>query len=181
MYGDYTNVFGGHQNCLDPTIIGRTFLLGMQCGWYGPEWSYGHDPAYAHLGALHRRLIRCRWQFAWPYLSTGRMLRPPAITGDLPALTGPTGYGDYHVAAVEATAWQAPDGSVGVFILNHDDSAHAITWSMPLAPGDAVWRVTRWHEDKGEMPAGALRGPLIRRQHHMGPRELIALKLEAGS
>ena len=187
VYKGYTNVFGGHSNSLDPTVIGRTFLLGMQNGWYGPESSYATKEEWAHLGVLYRKLIRCHWHFGQPYLSTGRMLRPPKVHGadgdELPILTGPTPYGDYAAVAVEASAFLAPDGSVGVFILNHEDKPHHIEWSIDLneivgIDASRQLKITTWTEDGGETGGGETPGGVITRATTIEPRGLIALRLE---
>jgi len=182
VYHSYANVFGGHQNATDRVLVGRHWLLGGQNGWFGPELAYASEP-YAHIGLYYRKLLRCHWEFAQPYLSYGRMLRPPKISGDLPIITRKTGYADLVVAAVEANAWLAPDGSVGVFFLNYTDEPHEFEWTADLAEianltGAYKLKITSWAEGKGESQAGEIQGGVIIRNQTIEPWGMIALKLE---
>ena len=89
--------------------------------------------AYAQAGQYYKRLLQCRWEFGAPYLGYGEMLRPPRIEGELPNVNASTSYGPLEVKAVEGSAWKAPDGTVGVFLLNYDEeNAHEATWHLDL-------------------------------------------------
>ena len=87
------------------------------------------------MGVYYRNLLRCNVAFAHPYLAYGEMLRPPQIEGDLPVLPG-SACGQYQAAfpvkAIEGSAWQAFDGSVGLFFLNYDSREHEFTWTQDL-------------------------------------------------
>jgi len=183
VYHGYTNVYGGYQNATNRVLVGRHWLLGGQNGWFGPEHAYFSNKLYAHIGPYYRKLLRCHWEFARPYLVYGRMLRPPKISGDLPIITRKTSYADLVVAAVEANAWLAPDGSVGVFFLNYTDEPHEFQWTADLAEianltGECKLKITSWAEGKGETAAGETQGGVITRNRTIEPWGMIALKLE---
>ena len=111
------------------------------------------------------------------------MLRPPRIQGDLPTITAPGAYGPFTVPSVQGSAWRAPDGSVGIFILNYDrENAHDITWTQDLneiagiSANDKL-TVTRW-TPHGEEAVGERSGGVLTQTVHMDPLDVIALRLE---
>lgn len=185
VYHGYTQTFGGLQNKYTPPYIGRMWLMGCQNGPTNQELplATGTNATYQKLGPWYRDLLRCRWEFAWPYLGAGEMLRPPKIEGDLPAVTQAGAYGDFTLLVVDATAWLARDGSVGVFFLNYDgDNAYEFTWSADLGEfagitSDSELRVTRWTPE-GEEDLGKWSGGLVQRTIEIAPWGMVALKLE---
>ena len=187
VYHGYANVFGGDQNKLTPLFLGRWWLMGSQNGWRGPENAMIGKPPHEHYapsGIYYKRLLRCRWQFATPYLGTGEMLRPPAVTGGLPTITDKDTYQTFTVQTVEGSAWKASDGTVGVFFLNYDDkNAHTFTWTTDLAEvagidGSKTIKISRWTPDKGLVTVKEATGGVVSQTMTAEPLDIIALKLE---
>ena len=185
VYHGYTQVFGGVQNCTTPQTIGRWWLMGTQNGENNvmPWLASG---IFGEMGSYYRKLLRCHSQFARPYLGYGEMLRPPKIQDDLPVLPG-TACGQYQpafpVKAVEGSAWKAPDGTVGVFFLNYDNTQeHTFTWTQDLNEIAGIGRnqqlrVTRWRPT-GEQVVGTWTGGRLTRTMKIKPWGMVALKLE---
>jgi len=179
VYHGYTLVFGTGMYAPGEIMkLGRWWLLGGQNGWtrYGSNLNKPPDAEWTKRGLYYRKLLRCHWEFANPYLAYGRMLRPPRVEGDLPVV-------HKHIRAVEGTAWLAPDGSVGVFLLNYDDKPHEFQWSVDLneiakLDSSQTLKVSRWTEGQGARTAGQTRGGVITRKAKIEPWGLIALKLE---
>lgn len=188
VYHGYANVFGClKESNLKAIELGRPWLLGYQNGWHNWEGApmYGKPPyeAFAFLGQYYKRLLECRWKFANPYLGWGEMLRPPQVAGDLPAIDERDTYGPFTVAAVEGSAWKAPDGSVGLFFLNYDEKkTHTFTWTADLAEAGIAAsekvRVSRWTPDGGLEPLAELAGGVASHTMEARPLDIIALKLE---
>ena len=185
VYHGYTQTFGGLYNQYTPPYIGRMWLLGCQMGPTNQEYPLATrtDANYDKLGPWYRNLLKCRWEFAWPYLGAGEMLRPPKIEGDIPSVTNKVGDNVFTLPAVDATAWLAPDGSVGIFFLNYDgEKAYEFTWTEDLSEfagitADKKLRVTRWTPE-GEEDLGEWRGGLVTQTMEIAPWGMIALKLE---
>ena len=169
----------------NPRNLGRWWLLGNQNGWThgaGVQLTKPSNAEWAKRGRYYRKLLRCHWEFARPYLAYGRMLRPPKVEGELPVIHKIKG-GSQEIRAVEGTAWLAPDGSVGVFLLNYDHKPHEFQWSVDLneiAKIDAsqTLDISSWTEGQGARTAGQTPGGVITRKAKIGPLGLIALKLE---
>lgn len=188
VYHGYANVFGClKENNFKAIELGRPWLLGYQNGWHNWEGApmYGKPPyeSYAFLGEYYKRLLKCRWEFANPYLGWGEMLRPPRVSGDLPRITEQDGYGPFTVAAVEGSAWKAPDGSVGLFFLSYDEKkTHTFTWTTDLAEAGITAskkvRVSRWTPDGGLKPLAEIAGGTATLSMEAQPLDIVALKLE---
>jgi len=188
VYHGYTNVFGAlRENNLSVIELGRPWLLGYQNGWHNWEGTpmMGKPPyeQFATLGEYYKRLLKCRWEFANPYLGWGEMLRPPRVSGDLPPIKERDSYNEFTVPAVEGSAWKAPDGSVGLFFLNYDPkAAHEFTWTANLGevpgfgPGRKV-RISRWTPE-GLRTLTQVAGGVITQSMEAQPLDIIALKLE---
>jgi hypothetical protein len=185
VYHGYTQIFGGVQNCTTPQTIGRWWLMGTQNGENNvmPWLAIG---VFGKKGPYYRDLLRCHAEFARPYLGYGEMLRPPQIEGDLPILPG-SACAQYEpafpVKAVEGSAWQAFDGTVGLFFLNYDTREHEFTWTTDLNEFAGLdksrkLKVTGWSKDKGEETVGVWTGGVVKKTMTIGPWGLIALKLE---
>ena len=185
VYHGYTQVFGGIENCTTPQTLGRWWLMGAQSGENNvmPSLATG---GVGEMGVYYRNLLRCNVAFAHPYLAYGEMLRPPKIEGDLPILPG-SACGQYQAAfpvkAIEGSAWQAFDGSVGLFFLNYDTREHEFTWTTDLNEFAGLdktrkLKVTGWSGDKGEEKIGIWAGGVVKKTMTIGPWGLIALKLE---
>jgi hypothetical protein len=163
--------------------------MGNQNGWNSCECAYANPEKYADPemfrkeGEYYRRLLRCRHEFGLPYLVYGRMLRPPRITGDLPTVTGQSSCGPYTVPVVEGSAWQAPDGTAGVFFLNYDEKPQEFTWTVDLGEsagwkaGDKV-KLSQWTEADGLKPLEESNGGRLTRNAKLEGRGVLALKLE---
>jgi len=187
VYHGYANVFGGEQNKMSFVVLGRWWLLGAQNGWRGPEHGMTGRPPYEHwapAGQYYKRLLKCRWEFATPYLGYGEMLRPPRIEGELPTITEQAGYGPFTVKTIEGSAWKAPDGSVGVFFLNYDDkNAHTFTWTTDLAEVAGLdasnkLRISRWKPEGGLETLRETAGGVLTKTVQAQPLDIIALKVE---
>jgi hypothetical protein len=187
VYHGYANVFGADINQLKTVFLGRPWLLGLQNGWHNTEEPMiGKAPyqQYAYLGEYYRRLLRCRWEFANPYLGWGEMLRPPGIAGDLPVISERDVYGPFTVPAVEGSAWKAPDGSVGLFFLNYDEkSAHTFTWTTDLAEiagldATTPVRISRWTPAAGLTQLREMAGGVLAETLEAQPLDIVAYKVE---
>ena len=189
VYHGYTNIYGGEMNKLDQHIYGPWWLWGAQNGWTNGEIVLTGKPPYdkppydqfAASGAYYRDLLKCRWEFATPYLAYGRMLRPPRIQGDFPTFTGKTARSSFP--AVEGSAWLAPDGTVGVFFLNYDDNPHDFTWNLDLAEDaglDTSKKLTmsQWTHQNGLAALNTVAGGPVTETMTIPPWGMIALKLE---
>jgi hypothetical protein len=185
VYHGYTNVYGGIYNKVDPIMLGRWWLMGCQNGWHGTELgmagvtgfnlSANSPPerraAFLSSGKFYKSLLQCRWRFATPYLGYGEMLKPPTVEGDIPTVSRKDMHGPFTVSLVEGSAWQAPDGTIGVFFLNYDkENAYDFTWTIDRA--ETPMRMSRWSE------AGGLTLLKDTAQLRIEPLGLIALKLE---
>jgi uncharacterized protein (TIGR03437 family) len=81
-----------------------------------------------------KTVTTARQGFAKPYLVYGQMLPPPAITSPMFTIswsfTG-LGSGSANFPAIQHSAWQAPQGSVGIVLTNI--SSQAISVSVPIS------------------------------------------------
>ena len=185
-YHGYYQAFGGIHNKNRPEFIGRWWLMGCINGPTNQMQVFARptNDIYRQVGPWYRDLIRCSYEFAYPYLGYGEMLRPPRIEGELPTITAQGDYGPFTLPAVQGSAWRAPDGSVGIFILNYDmEKPHAFTWRQNLNEivgigSDKRVKVTQWTPDEGEKPGGEWSGGVLERKAELEPLGLIALKLE---
>jgi len=188
VYHGYANLYGGAGiNKATELKVGRWWLRGGQNGWNNLEGAMIGKPPHeqwARLGRYYRTLLECRWEFATPYLAYGEMLRPPSIEGDLPTVTEETGYGPCTVKVVEGSAWKAPDGTVGIFFLNHDkEQPHEFTWTTDFAEGaglDPSTKVTisRWTPETGVAQVKETTGGTVTETMTIEPLGMISLKVE---
>ncbi|MEI8012839.1 MAG: DUF6259 domain-containing protein, partial [Candidatus Omnitrophota bacterium] len=190
VYHDYGMIFGGSVNNSSPCVQGRWWLMGNQNGWHNVEGAYAVPPTdfYRTEAKYYLRLLRCHREFGLPYLGYGRMLRMPRITTAMPVVThdGPgrnSGQPVYTVPAVEGSAWQAADGTVGIFFLNYSGEPQEFTWTMDLGEaagwgaGDKL-RLSQWMEEGGLQAAQEINGGKLNRSVKMEGRGILALKLE---
>ena len=181
VYHDYVQVLGGmHWLESKPIPLGRQFLYGQVNQLPG---GVAFPDTKAEETDWYRKLLRCHHEFARPYLGYGEMLRPPAVSGDLPTLTMKgSDAGSFTARAVEGTAWRAADGSVGIFFFNYEKEAHRFTWETDLAEiagFDAATRLqmTQWTATEGEKPMARIDGGVVGDTMEIPPLGLIALKL----
>ncbi|MFH0965434.1 MAG: DUF6259 domain-containing protein [Planctomycetota bacterium] len=185
VYHGYTQTFGGLYNQYTPPYIGRMWIMGCENGPTNQELplATGPEESYKKLGPWYRELLRCRWEFGWPYLGCGEMLRPPKVEGDIPTITQKGAYGDFTLPGVDSTAWRARDGSVGIFFLNYDgERSYDFTWTEDLGEfagigADKKLRVTRWTSE-GEEDVGKWSGGVVTQNASIEPWGMIALRLE---
>lgn len=190
IYHDYTLLYGGELYAHEPHNLGRWWLLGNQNGWTGYEMGFvralrGENDAALQAAQYYRKLLRCHYDFARPYLAYGEMLRSPRIRGEVPTIGTDTAYGTYAtLPVVEGSAWRAPDGSVGIFLLNYDkEQSHEFSWTVDLRKEAGWTRDTRlnlyqWTEAQGREFVGEVSGGRLRRHVTIQPWGLIALRLE---
>jgi len=179
VYHGYTNIYGGEiDKVTDPPLVGRGWLWGRQNGWNNREYSITGTP----MGDYYKKLLKCRWEFATPYLGYGEMLRLPRVEGDLPEISVVGDRGPFTVPAVEGSAWKAPDGSIGVFLLNYDDKPHTFTWHMDLGETgidrSRTLTVSRWTQEKGLTALKEMSGGAVKETMSLEPWGLAALKME---
>lgn len=186
VYHGYTLLFGGGGNSSGsgPLYQGRWWLTGNQLGWTGMEDAYPFTPSLQQDGAYYKRLLRCQNLYAKPYLAYGTMLRPPAITGSIPTISGQSSYEPFTFPIIDGTAWKALDGSVGIFFLNYGENSQPFGWSANLAEY-AGWgsgtqvRISRWNEADNTMTTIAtVPGGMLTRQETLEGRGIMAFKLE---
>ncbi|MFH0965436.1 MAG: DUF6259 domain-containing protein [Planctomycetota bacterium] len=186
VYHGYHQVFGGTHNMNRAEQLGRPWLWGKINGPTNQLTAFAEAPnrIYQLVGPFLQKLVRCSWEFAYPYLGYGEMLRPPKVEGDFPILTANGPYGEFPVPAVEGAAWRAPDGSVGIFLLNYDmDNAHEVTWREDLGEiagigADARLTVTCWDPEQGIVAVGEWSGGVLEKTTELPPLGIVALKLE---
>lgn len=107
---------------------GQALVWGEQLGWYGTDYVDRMPRAAEYL----RRCARVRSHLL-PQLARGRMLRPPAVKGDIPDVTAnwAWGNGDWQVTtpALQTGAWTAEDGSVAVIFANTVEQPLTFSWA----------------------------------------------------
>ena len=195
VYHGYTLFYGG-RGTMEPYDAGRFWLYGNQNGWHSWESSVmralkgapeekgvPEDQKWLPHAQYYIKLLHCHYYFGRPYLAYGEMLRPPRIEGDLPPIVDDTECSPYD--PVEGSIWKAPDGSVGVFLLNYDTvRAHEFSWTVDLREGagwDSKTKVvlSKWTKKEGLVRLAEVAGGKLSRNETIEPWGLIALKLEA--
>ena len=176
VYHGYTLFYVGRSG-MDPRWVGRIWLQGNQNGWQGFEPGLVKalkDPTHEHawFAKYYRKLLQCHYHFGRPYLAYGEMLRPPRFEGDPSA------------EIVLGSAWKAPDGSVGIFLLSHErEKTHEWSWSVDLMEG-AGWdekttlALSKWTKEGGLVHVADVTGEKLHRKVTLEPLGLVALKLE---
>ena len=182
VYHGYANLYGAAYGKSGPVFLGRWWLMGSQSGWHGSE-SPMADGRLPVIGAYYRDLLKCRWEFATPYLGYGEMLRPPKIEGVIQTVTEKDMYGTFTVPMVEGSAWKAPDGTVGIFFLNYDEkNPYEFTWTVDLAETGIdktkKVKISRWTQDSGLSLLKNVVGGKITEKMRIEPIGIITLKLE---
>ena|GEM_PF-2409316 len=105
------------------------YLWGIQIGWAGQ-----HDPAkMPEICAFEREVARARYA-ASDYMALGEMLRFPKLTGDFSRIKFtwhnfgtkiPTDW-----PAVQGSLWKAPNGSVGLALVNMHTQPQTVTFNL---------------------------------------------------
>ncbi len=161
VYGGKIVMFGrsdpGEEIQAHVARTGQALVWGEQLGWYATNYVERMPRAAEYL----RRCARVRSHLL-PQLARGRMLRPPAATGDIPKVTAnwAWGGGDWPVTtpALQTGAWTAQDGSVAFIFANTVEQPLTFSWVLNgndyALKGDAI-PCTRVTED-GISPAEPL-------------------------
>jgi hypothetical protein len=118
--------------------VSQMFLWGTQLGWLGPAIL---DPKFSASAEYLRELARIR--MACPdYLGAGTFLRPPEIENRVKRVRASWELWrrkwELDVPVAQATAWQAPDGSLGLVACNMGDGREELEISLSLE--DPGWR-----------------------------------------
>ncbi len=143
VYHDYVAQFGLYV--YEPEIKERLpfrskeamlFQFGGQLGWHGTDWSQAthHREKFFWLNTL-----AAYRQLGLDWLAYGDMLRPPQVTlhNNKPVPLIPQRWTRYksevetEQPAVTASAWQASDGRVAVFVLNVSDKKLNVRVRLP--------------------------------------------------
>ncbi len=144
VYHDYVALFGLyiHEPEIKAGVTFRSkeamlFQFGGQLGWNGTNWS--DKPEHREKFAWLAKLAAFR-QAALDWLGYGDMLRPPRVTmmrngAPVPRIGQRWIVHKREVAteqpAVTASAWQASDGRVAVFIINVSDKPLNVGVQLP--------------------------------------------------
>jgi len=103
------------------------YLWGFQPGWAGQ-----HGPG-TDATAFEREVARARYA-ASDYLALGEMLRDPKLTGNIARVkTVWRNFATEHPIdwpAVKGSTWRAPDGSIGVALVNMHTEAQTVTFEI---------------------------------------------------
>ncbi len=109
---------------------GQALVFGIQPGWVRPD-----IPTYApETSEYYRRLVRT-YHHAKPWLLYGEMLPPPRILTDLPVVASVWRYKEplpVELPAVLASAWRAPDGTVGIVLANISQEDQGLELVLPI-------------------------------------------------
>lgn len=114
------------------------FQFGAQLGWNGTSWS--EAPAHQEKFRWLAQLAAYR-QLGLDWLAYGDMLPPPRVTlrngAPLPRIAETWIQSKREVPteqpAVTASAWQAPDGRIAIFVLNVSDQTLSVELDAPAA------------------------------------------------
>ena len=143
IYGGYTGYHGSRIESRDDldtvkVVFGRALLWGMR---------FGHiiclqDEVKGAQDYI-QRLTQLRGEIR-KFVQFGEMLRPPKILNQIPKQTlnrwEDSSHGLVKVIAptVERSLWRAPDGSLGLVIVNYSDESQEIVLDSSFISGDSV-------------------------------------------
>ena len=151
VYGETILEFGGSYDFDDMARfrlqMAADLLYGLMPGWRwlggGPR---GFRPGMLAEGreahaAFARKVAHLRAADVHMF-SLSEKLRPPAVEGDNPVMPTTEADGPLFVRrAVQAGAFRAEDGRVGLCLVNCDDAPHAVSARFPVA-AETVYAVT---------------------------------------
>jgi len=135
VYGGAIQMFGRayrggpSQDLANRMKAGQQLIFGEQIGWFGPEILERAESA----GFL-RDCVKLRWLLK-EYFYTGRMARPPRLTGQVPKVTADWQWsGEWPITtdAVMTGAWQTQDKRLALLIANVSDGALACHVELDL-------------------------------------------------
>lgn len=114
--------------------LATQYLWGVQIGWAGQ-----HAPEeMPEIFAFEREVARARAAGS-DYLALGEMLRPPVLSGSSARVK--TTWRNFASEipidwpAVQGSLWRAPDGSLGLALVNLDAAAQTVTFQVPRSAG----------------------------------------------
>lgn len=183
VYHDYVAQFGLyiHEPEIKAGVTFRTkeamlFQFGAQLGWNGTDWSA--VPAHQEKFQWLAQLAAYR-QIGLDWLAYGDMLHPPRVTrldgSPLPLIAERWIYNKREIAtdqpAVTASAWQAADGRVAIFVINVSDQPLSVA---VLAPAESNGRKIRAMDVSGK-PSGEIAGSGHRLHLILAPRSVQML------
>ena len=182
IYAGYTQTFGRHGEIRNPTAFamehGQAFAFGSMMGRVNSEALL--QPDKSRLLAYLKSLVRMRRSYRH-FMAFGEMLRAPGLTGDIPTVSAQwkSKTRDHvEMAAIQCSAWRAPDGRIGLFFTNVADETVAFTHEfVPHAyglPTDAAISVAT-ERSTAERNQAQTRGREVMLRYRLGPQETIAV------
>lgn len=134
VYGGYTLTFGRAGQLDDDLAFamqhGQAFTFGSMMGRESSD-AITH-PEHADKLDFLRRLAKLRYRCR-DFLALGEMLRPLALEGDVPtleAMYNSKHKGEVRMPAVLNSVWRAPDGRVGVFLVNISREPRTVAFEL---------------------------------------------------
>ncbi|MCC7353638.1 MAG: hypothetical protein IT330_07745 [Anaerolineae bacterium] len=146
VYGDVNLTFGRYLYAEDAEAIwpfrvkaAQMFTFGAQMGWLS-AWIFDFPREAEYL----KMLAQVRYR-SLKYLAYGELVHPPMVdAAGLPAIS--TQWELWRkaqrvtVLPILYSAWQAPDGALGIAVTNLSDDAHPFRWTLdpqvhPVARG----------------------------------------------
>ena len=134
VYGGAIQQFGrrykgkdGLAHCMK---IGQSLVFGEQLGWINPGILDQKQTA-----EFLRDAAGIRYKLL-PYLSSGEMMRPPELIGQIPEVSAdwewawPDKTGIITDSAVQQGAWKSPDGNIAFIFANVSDDNISFTWRL---------------------------------------------------
>ena len=155
--------------------LATQYLWGIQIGWAGQ-----HDPASRpEISRFEREVARARYAGS-DYLALGEMLRPPKLSGSF--ARHKTVWRNFATEipvdwpSVQGSLWKAPDGSLGLALVNLHTEAQQVTFEIDrtdtgLGSGPVV---LSWLYPSGAGPNASLSGATLRHTVTL-PRRSAAL------
>jgi len=108
--------------------IGQSLVFGEQLGWISAGSIKNKE-----MAEFLRTAARVRYNLL-PFLSWGRMVRPPELSGNIPDITDDWEWGSdpeekmVTVSAIQRGAWQSHDGRIAFIFANVSDKEVKFTW-----------------------------------------------------
>ena len=141
------------------------FQFGAQLGWNGTSWS--EAPAHQEKFRWLAQLAAYR-QLGLDWLAYGDMLQPPRVTladgAPIPLIAETWIQSKREIAteqaAVTASAWQAPDGRVALFVVNVSEQPQQVALAVP-APAVGK-KISEWKPDGAQLEIAASQAGQLR-------------------
>lgn len=187
IYGGYTQTFGRLGEVRNPTAFrmqhGQAFAFGSMMGRINSLALL--EPENAELLGYLKALAEIRRDYR-EFMAFGEMLRPPRIVGEVPWVTTQWQEKTNDIVtlpAIQAAAWRAPDGRLGLFYTNVAEEPVSFTHSFALADygvtaTDVDADVHSFNAPEGGAPElASVAAGQLRLSHTMRPMETIAVIL----